>query len=373
LYLPFYLGFRSQAGGIGLVGSIKTRLHQFMLMLGVFIYLVAGLLVAFAARCRGFPAEGRKLPLLSRYIGGAILLLAVMALAQRWWTSVLVLGMAGVAFTLLVWGAQASLEGGERGTMRLGISSLFALLLIVAGLALVGSVEFIFLRDSFNTRMNTVFKFYYQAWVLLGVASAYGVFYVGRRLRTARGLGRLGLAVWALAGTALVGAGMTYTLAAPISKAGAFKVERSEMPTLDGTRYVERFRNDDYQAVRWLRENAPPAAILLEAPGGSYTEYNWISAHSGIPTVLGWGGHELQWRGDYVEAAKRETDISAIYQGLDPEHTLALLDRYDVNYVYVGRREREKYHLSTAMVRKFDQILRRVYEKDGVIIYERPG
>jgi uncharacterized membrane protein len=89
--------------------------------------------------------------------------------------------------------------------------------------------------------------------------------------------------------------------------------------------------------------------------------------------VLGWGGHELQWRGDYVEAAKRETDISAIYQGLDPEHTLVLLERYDVNYVYVGRREREKYHLNTAMVRKFDQILRRVYEEDNVIIFECPG
>ena len=373
LYLPFYLGFRSQAGGIGLVGSIKTRLHQFLLMLGVFIYLVTGLLVALVARYRGFPAEGRKLPLLSRYIGGAILLLAVMALAQRWWTAALVLGMAGVAFTLLVWGAQASLEGGECGTMRLESSSLFALLLIIAGLALVGSVEFVFLRDSFNTRMNTVFKFYYQAWVLLGVASAYGVFCVGRRLRTARGLGRLGLAVWALAGTALVGAGMTYTLAAPISKAGGFGVERSGMPTLDGTRYVERFRNDDYQAVQWLRANAPAEAILLEAPGGSYTEYNWVSAHTGIPTVLGWDGHELQWRGDYVEAGKREPDISAIYQGLDPEHTLVLLERYDVNYVYVGRREREKYHLNTAMVRKFDQILRRVYEEEEVIVFERPG
>ena len=373
LYLPFYLGFRSQAGGIGLVGSIKTRLHQFLLMLGAFIYLVAGLLVAFVARYRGSPAEERKLPVLSRYVAGAILLFSLITLVQRWWTAALVLGMGSIAFTLLVWGGQASLEGGERGTMRLGSSSLFALLLIVAGLALVGSVEFVFLRDSFNTRMNTVFKFYYQAWVLLGVASAYGVFYVALRLRTSRGLGRLGLALWALAGTALVGAGMIYTLAAPISKAGGFEVERSELPTLDGTRYVERFRNDDYQAVQWLRANAPAEAILLEAPGGSYTEYNWVSAHTGIPTVLGWGGHELQWRGDYVEAGKREPDISATYQGLDPEYALALLQRYGVDYVYVGRREREKYHLSRAMIQKFDQILRRVYERDDVIIFECPG
>jgi len=368
LYLPFYLGFRSQAGGIGLVGPIKTRLHQYLLVLGVFIYLVASLLVALVVRYRGFSAEERKLPLLAQWVGGAVLFLFAFALFQRWWTAALVLLFAGVALGLLIWGSRGRPQGEERQSMWLETSSLFALLLVVAGLLLVGSVEFIFLRDSFNTRMNTVFKFYYQAWVLLGVASAYGVFYVVHALRTSQGAMRVGRAVWAVVGAALVSAGMIYTVAAPISK-----VERSEMPALDGTRYVARFRNDDYQAVCWLRANAPPEATLVEAPGGSYTEYDWISAHTGIPTVLGWGGHELQWRGDYVEASEREPDIAAIYEGLDPEQTMALLSKYGIDYVYVGRREREKYHLSGAVIGKFDRIMRRVYENDSVIIFEASG
>ena len=35
--------------------------------------------------------------------------------------------------------------------------------------------EFVYVRDLFGTRMNTVFKLYYQGWLLLGIGSAYGI------------------------------------------------------------------------------------------------------------------------------------------------------------------------------------------------------
>ena len=50
----------------------------------------------------------------------------------------------------------------------------FAVLLIAAALVLTLVPEFVYLRDKFGTRMNTVFKFYYQGWLMLSVASAYG-------------------------------------------------------------------------------------------------------------------------------------------------------------------------------------------------------
>ena len=55
---------------------------------------------------------------------------------------------------------------------------LFARLIILTGLALTLSVEFFYLRDSFGVRMNTVFKFYYQGWAMLGLASAYGLWWL---------------------------------------------------------------------------------------------------------------------------------------------------------------------------------------------------
>ena len=365
-YLPFYLGFRSQAGGIGLVGDIKTRWHQYLLMFGVFIVFTAGLLVALWLRYSRGASGARRLSPASQV--AAIVTVAVLglAVAQGWWTTALIALLAGGAGVLLLSAARFTGEGAE-AQPAMSTSALFALLLMVAGLLLTGSVEFIFLKDTFNTRMNTVFKFYYQGWVLLGLAAAYGLFYVAHSLRRAKGIGRVGLAAWGVAAVLLVGGGLSYTAAAAVSKANGFRGE----PTLDGTRHVAPSRQSDYEAIQWLRQNATPGAVLLEAPGGSYTEYNWVSAHTGIPTVLGWGGHELQWRGNYDEPGRREPDITAIYQGMDPARVRELLDKYDVDYVYVGQLERNKYHLSQPMIAKFDRVLQRVYDDGGVIIFGR--
>jgi YYY domain-containing protein len=359
LYAPFYLGFRSQAAGIGLVGEVKTRLHQYLLMMGVFIFFVASVLVALAVRYLRLSPEERELPLLGQFGGIALGVVAAFGAVQGWWTVALVFALSALAAALLAWGSVHRAKG-EPGT-RLPPSVLFGLVMILAGLMLTGSVEFIFLRDTFGTRMNTVFKFYYQAWVLLALASASGAYYVYERLRRAN---RLALVTWSAVGALLVAAGLSYTVAATVSKAGD-----PEELTLDGTRYIERYRSADYHAVQWLREHAPEDAVMVEATGGSYSEYNWVSAHTGIPTLLGWGGHELQWRGSYDIPGQREPDIARIYQSTQPQPARDLLERYGVDYVYVGPLERQKYNLSPPMLQKFDRIMRRVYENDGVVIY----
>ena len=363
LYLPFYVGFRSQAGGIGQVGAIKTRLPQYLLMMGVSIFSVTSWLLVLLIRYIKASVEERRLPLLAQVAGGVLALFIVLCLTQGWWTAALVTALLALAAVLLLWGAQ---EHGEQGT-RLPAGVQFALLLAIVGLGLTDAVEFVFLRDTFGTRMNTVFKFYYQGWVLLGCASAFGVYCIMERFTSAARLERAGLVIWGLVGAVLLAAGLSYTVAAIPSKAGGF----AGKPTLDGTGYIARYRPHDYEAIQWLRANAELAAVMLEASGGSYSEYNWVSAHTGIPTLLGWGGHELQWRGNYDEPGKREPDIEAIYRGVDSRETLDLLDKYGIDYVYVGRLERDKYHLSPATLRKFSRIMVPVFANEGVTIYGR--
>ncbi|MBC7236164.1 MAG: hypothetical protein H5T69_09995 [Chloroflexi bacterium] len=358
-YLPFYLGFRSQAGGLGMVGPIKTRLHQYLIMMGIPLWGAASLVVVSAAE--GLRRE-RRVPFPAQLIAAATVFLTLFSGAQGWWTAALAFFWAGAALALLVWGT-ARRE--EEGRPWLPPSSALALLSVVVGLLLTGSVEFVFLRDTFGTRMNTVFKFYYQAWVLLGIAAAYGSYQVVERLRTG-GLGaRAGLALWSLVGGLLLAAGLSYTVAAIAAKTEGF----STSPTLDGTRYIAQWRPDDYAAVQWLREHAPLDAVMLEAPGGSYSEYNWVSAHTGIPTLLGWGGHELQWRGNYDIPGQREPDIQQIYQSPDVEATRRLLKSYGIDYVYLGRLERQKYAVSPAVVQKFDRLMERVFEQGSVTLY----
>ena len=186
-------------------------------------------------------------------------------------------------------------------------------------------------------------------------------------LAHSRRLGRLLAGLALVVVVVLMATGLTYTVTATVAKANGFQGR----PTLDGTRYVAEGRPNDYAAVQWLRAHAKRGAVMLEATGGSYTEYNWVSAHTGIPTVLGWGGHELQWRGNYDEPGRREPDIAAIYQGLDVTIASELLDKYGIDYVYVSRLERDKYHLSTLMIDKFDKFMTRAFEQGDVVIFAR--
>ena len=137
--------------------------------------------------------------------------------------------------------------------------------------------------------------------------------------------------------------------------------------TLDGLVFLKRSHPDDYGAIVWLKENASVRSGILEAVGGSYSEFGRISSSTGIPTVLGWPGHELQWRGSNKPSDGRAEDVATIYQTDDPAEAKELLDKYGIRYVYAGRREREKYGESG--LPKFLQIADLAFSQNQVAIY----
>jgi uncharacterized membrane protein len=212
--------------------------------------------------------------------------------------------------------------------------------------------------------MNTVFKFYYQAWVLFAISSAFGVYYLGAR---AKGRRNLLSAVWVLGFLTLFLTSMVYPLVATYTKTSAL----ADSATLDGMAHLEEVYGDDLAAIRWLRANVVGAPVILEASGGSYTYHGRISVHTGLPTLLGWGGHELQWRGNYEEPGRREPDIDALYTSPDSQSTSLLLDEYDISYVYVGGLERGKYQITPPILNKFESLMDTVYQHGSVTIYRR--
>jgi uncharacterized membrane protein len=211
----------------------------------------------------------------------------------------------------------------------------FVLAMFFTALLLTYGVEFVYIRDTFGTRMNTIFKFYYQAWIMMAVASAYALYYINTRAGTALRVVAQVLTV------ILVLGGLIYPMFAIPSKANGFQGE----PSLDGTRFVENYRPDEAAVIDWLVENTPPDAVIVEAPGGSYTDFNTISAHSGRAALLGWGGHELQWRGSYELPGQREPVIEMIYQNQDPASIRQAVRDYDIDYLIVGPRELSKYSI----------------------------
>ena len=390
------------AAGRGILPNLfnPTRLHQYLVFFGPFLFVVIGFMMLVTKRLR---AEGEGKNLLSSGLNvlfwamflpplaafGAIAIILFTARGQAFLQSILEspvvrqqigeadlpsLARRFIAIRLgnswtylflalliawlvaLLWGKLRTEKARER---IVASSTLFVLLIIATGLLLTLSVEFIYIKDTFNSRMNTVFKFYYQAWVLLALASAYGLYYVIER---ARGLGR----ALFLAGFAVLFAlGMVYPLVAGFDKVGGF----APQPTLDGLAYVRQHSPDEYAAVQWLNEHVPDTPVILEATGGSFTEYGRVSSRTGLPTLLGWGGHELQWRGNYDEPGRREPDINTIYSSTDTQQVLTLLEKYGITYVYVGPLERGKY--SPAALAKFDRFMDVVFQQGNVTIYKR--
>ena len=212
-----------------------------------------------------------------------------------------------------------------------------ALVMILTGALLWIAPEFVYLRDNFGTRMNTLFKFYFQAWLLWGIAGAFGIWYV---LRFAFPWTRRIVAI--VMGINLL-LGSVYLIGSLPSKTGDF----AGPPSLDGMAYFAREYPNDWAAIQWLDDNVSGSAVILEGSRGAY----WIDGRSsrfsmatGLPTLMGWANHESQWRGDYFSSvASRQDDIRTIYQTRDWNVAQALLDKYDIQYVIVSSLEQDWY------------------------------
>jgi uncharacterized membrane protein len=164
----------------------------------------------------------------------------------------------------------------------------------------------------------------------------------------------------------IVGTALIYPFLGLWNKTNGFKPVTGF--SLDGTAYLELQSPDDMAGIRWL-QNAPPG-VVVEAVGSSYSEYGRVATLSGQPDVLGWPGHESQWRGGSAEMGSRQSDIEIVYRSNRWEEIQQILDKYDVRYVYVGPLERETYRVNDA---KFDNNLKEVFSQGDVTIYEVSG
>jgi uncharacterized membrane protein len=153
-----------------------------------------------------------------------------------------------------------------------------------------------------------------------------------------------------------------------LNRTNNFQADDPQQRTLDGAAYRAQVSPDDAQAIHWL-QSAPMGIVAEAVKPGSYTEYARVSTFSGLPTVLGWDGHEGQWRGGNKEMGTRQEDIQMLYVTHDWVQAQAILKQYDIHYVYIGPLERETYHVYDE---KFIQHLSPVYNQGQVVIYVVP-
>jgi YYY domain-containing protein len=337
VYAPYFVGYAGPPLGLGIVTGDRTPLASLLVLFAWAIVLLAALGL-FTRWCigdrRGWQIAG----------GGAIGAVVVAALGQPG----LGLLIALVA-TLLPW--PGVLERFDpAAAMVVGVGAFAAVMLL--------GVEIVFLDDVFHSRMNTVFKFHENAWLLAGLASGIGLALIGRFTLRAR---------WIVAACAavLLVLGMVYPLS-------AIATRMSERPrdglTLDGIAFLSP---DDRAAVSWLsNQNGPSGRVVIAEGVGD--EYDWsagaMSTYSGAATVVGWAGHELQWRGPLPELGSRQNDLAALYRDAPVDAIRSIVDRYAVRFVVVRDVERRKY--GDTVTSRFDGVLPVAFRAGSTTIYK---
>ncbi len=305
--------------------------------------------------------------------------LAVAALMLAAWVAALLLGgergeLAARGAGWPVLGGLAALLGAAgaavRAASRRGDAVTAAWLsLATAALLLLLATELVRVDDAFPGRLNTVFKFWYHAWLLLALAGAVAVAGAFERVDwralaprpAARPLVAAGVAALAL----LYAGSTLYTPAMAISRA-----REGQTAGLDALAYLESRDPGLAAAVEWARERLDPERhVLLQAITPSYGPGSVLAAASGVPTLLGWPGHELQWRPG-VALGDRQAAVDRIYREGASERTLALARSFGVTHVFVGRLEAQLYGAGVAS--RFEG-WPAVFEASGALIVEVPA
>jgi len=279
--------------------------------------------------------------------------------------TLLTLGLMGTLAFSILWKAKGDDSRIQPGPGSTQPAYPFLLLLVLGGMILVLVPEFVYLRDLFGYRINTIFKFYYQAWLMWSVAAAFGTLIVFQRIELPWGGVIRGVLILSLA------AALVYPALSIWSRTNGFQPITGK--TLDGAAHFRAFSPQEAQAAAWLRR--APFGVIAESVGGSYSSHARMATYSGLPTILGWDFHEIQWRGGSELVNPRREDVRILYCTPDWAQAQAILGKYDVRYVVVGQLEYTTYVQNPETCpaglqeEKFANHMNPVFHGDGVTIY----
>ncbi|MEA1906131.1 MAG: DUF2298 domain-containing protein [Euryarchaeota archaeon] len=337
MFAPFYLDFQGTgASGIGVVRQ-NTLLSNFVEIFALFMFLIFSFLLSHLNHAK-------------RYV---IALIPVIIVSLIFFQILLVIIPLIVLCSYLLFNQASSRQD--------AMDNRFVLILVLAGALLALFCEIFYLDDGFgapNERMNTVFKLYLHIWILWGIASGYAVHFIYSRhsahsvypaqpIRAVCAIlpppnpgsripGTMIKAIWVAVFCMLLVSGCIFLFTGTCSK---ITIDRNP-PTLDGIEYMDESERGEYLAILWIRGNIDGTPAIIEAPGMSYSTGSRISAFTGLPTVIGWQGHEMMWRNDHTDLRIRAADMNSIYGTTSAEHATRLMEKYNISYIYIGTTER---------------------------------
>jgi YYY domain-containing protein len=400
LYHPFDQWFAAAYSSVKRNTETFAPISAYLYIHGLFLFILVTFLVWETRRWLAeTPATvvthaGDWLPSLLLVLAGVIVGVAVF-----WYLKI---PTALISLPLMAWAGLLLL----RSPAAMPPEKRVVLFLLGTGLALTLFVETFVIGGD---RMNTIFKFYMQVWVLFSVAAGAALAWLWAEVDTWLPAWRSG---WKLALGLLVGAAAVYTITATNAKvrdrfppftvdAGCQLLPGVAMPyendrslpiedqphSLDGLDYMKWSAYCehgyfmplayDYEAIRWVQDNVLGSPVIAEAQTFDLyrmsSRYTW---NTGLPDVVGWDWHTRQHNGaiptEFV--TQRGYEVTNFFLSPDPAYALWFIQQFDIGYIVVGTMERALYGDSGGLG-KFDALVAAgqlgvVYQNPGVTIYE---
>ena len=411
-FLPFFRNYHNVgASGVGLVNQ-PDDLGVWLLIWGFFAFvLISWLLVSLRHPARPGDAaptgierwlalalgNGERLPRLLYWQSRLVRWPTLAFLAALWWIPVFVVIGAGLLlFTeqkvlglcvpflaigfLLLWRRGRAADPG----------ALLAALLAVTGFALLAGTQLIFLKDFLQGgdwyRMNTLFKFFIQVWVLWGVAAAIAlprVLAEGNGTRMTR-IGRMNAdgkevasrqsplpttqypisnilrPLWLILFSLLLFASFAYPLWGTAARLDQRLVGwQPEIGTLNGLDFMNEGvytwpdgnnpieLRYDREAINWLLANVRGNLVVAESSTLEYYRAmgSRVASMTGLSGVSGMHEGEQRW-GELV--GERGARLGEFWNTDDLERTRQLIAELDISLIYVGQLESHEHPLAEA-------------------------
>lgn len=378
LYSPFTYWYGQNYGAIAPWEGSRTPISSYLTQWGLFLFIIVAWL-AWETREWMASTPVSRLGKLRNYVWLIEISLAVL-IALLVFFAVKGVRVAWLALPLTVWAGILTLRP-QMPDLKRGV-----LLMIGTALTLTLAVEVVVLVGDIG-RMNTVFKLYLQAWMLLAVSAAASFGWLLNafpfwRLRW-RTIFQTGV-------TILVTGAFMFTLTATSDKI-TDRMSVSTPRTLDSLEYMKYSsyadygRNfpleEDYYAIRWMQENIKGSPVIVEAaPAG--VQYRWHSRftiYTGLPGVIGWQYHQQQQRVLFSnQVVQRGVEVDNFYTSPDKNAAVNFIRKYKVRYIVFGQLELAKYTpvdpgIPSGLLKfsEFNNILwKEIYRYGDTVIYE---
>jgi YYY domain-containing protein len=348
----------------------RTAFKDFLIIYGAFLWGILLFIIArFQQPLRQWSRHHRK----TRIVGWnlAVLSIIIVYLLGNTWVIPLACILTGMFAYLLY-----TNEFPKSPVSSPHFQATLPYLLLIMAFAILAGCEVVYIKDFYGhplERQNTVFKFYYQAWIFLSI----GVPCVLARFSKTpwiqqnwifRISGKIGLALLCAA-CAIYPVFGTYERAAHFR--GGAQGGLLYLPTLNGISYIAYRHPQEYEALMWIQDNLPQDAVILEATGKPYSFFGRVSGTTGRSTVLGWGNHEALWRDQtWGSIMQRTDDVRQMYERVEKSQMRELFRTYGIDYVYVGKLEQDTY--AHEGLTAFDPALPVVFRNAFVTIYQAP-